>query len=480
MKKFKNKYALLINFILVIGFLVVSLTSYFVSLSSIRKEISQKQLPLTSDNIYSEIQKDFLHPIYTSSLMATDTFLRDWIISGEVDESKIEKYLNEIKIKYNTFTSFFVSENTKIYYHTDGILKKVSENNPRDKWYYRVKNMKNDYEMNVDTDMANNDTMTIFVNYKVFDYDGEYIGATGVGLKVDAVKSIIERYQKDYGSQIYFTDNRGNIILYGSNFKMESDNIHKIEGLSKISYRILKNEEHTQKYERDGKIIHVNSRYIPELKWHLIVEKGEVGAIKNIHQTLYINLGICLVIVIIIFFLMNLLVSPYENRLQEMATTDKLTGVYNRQAFDLVMGETIKDANRNKNKFSIVIFDIDFFKTINDNYGHLAGDEFIKSIVDVTNPFLRKSDIFSRWGGDEFILLLKNCSIEDAYNISENIRSEIKKIKVTFKDNDIFSTVSMGVSEYRLGEEMDKVICRADKALYISKRNGRDRVEKGI
>ena len=105
---------------------------------------------------------------------------------------------------------------------------------------------------------------------------------------------------------------------------------------------------------------------------------------------------------------------------------------------------------------------------------------FIKSIVDVTNPFLRKSDIFSRWGGDEFILLLKNCSIEDAYNISENIRSEIKKIKVTFKDNDIFSTVSMGVSEYRLGEEMDKVICRADKALYLSKRNGRDKVEKGI
>jgi diguanylate cyclase (GGDEF)-like protein len=479
LKKFKNKYALIINLILVIGFLSVSLTSYFVSLKSLRKEISENQLPLTSDNIYSEIQRDFLQPVYTSSLMAMDTFLRDWVISGETDETKVIKYLREIKTKYNTFTSFFVSEQTHNYYHTDGILKKISKESPRDEWYFRVKNMKNDYEINVDPDMANNDTMTIFVNYKVYGYDGEYIGATGVGLKVDAVKSIIERYQNDYGSQIYFTDNNGNVVLHGSNFKMESHNIYKMEGLSKISNGILKTEDKSQRYKKNGDFIHINSRYIPELKWHLVVEKSEEGAIRNIHKALYINLGICTVIIIIIFILMDIFISPYENQLHEMATTDKLTGVYNRQAFDLVMLETIKDYNRNKNRFSIVIFDIDLFKDINDNYGHLAGDKVLKNITDVTKSLLRKSDIFSRWGGDEFILLLKDCGIEDAYSIAEKIRVEIKKTNITWKNNTISTTVSMGVAEYQLNEKLDGIINRADKALYVSKKNGRDRVEKG-
>ena len=478
MEKLKNKYALIINLILVVGFLSVSLTSYFVSLSSLRKEIRENQLPLTSDNIYSEIQRDFLQPVYTSSLMAMDTFLRDWVISGEKDETKIVKYLREIKTKYNTFTSFFVSDQTHKYYHTDGILKKISKNSSRDEWYFRVRNMENDYEINVDPDMANNDTMTIFVNYKVYGYNGEYIGATGVGLKVEAVKNIIERYQKDYGSQIYFTDKDGNIVLHGSDFKMKSNNIHTIEGLSEISEGILKNKNETQRYKKNGEFIHVNSRYIPELKWHLIVEKSEKKAIKNINEALYMNLGICVIIVVIIFVLLNILMSPYEKQLHEMATTDKLTKVYNRQAFDLVMMQTEKEAKRNKNRFSIIIFDIDFFKEINDEYGHLAGDEVLKNVTSTTETLLRKSDVFSRWGGDEFILLLKDCGIEDAYRLAEDIRNKIKKNKVVWKNTHISTTVSIGVAQYHLHEEIDKVISRADKALYISKINGRDRVEK--
>lgn len=479
MEKFKNKYALIINLILVVGFLSVSLTSYFVSLSSLRKEIRENQLPLTSDNIYSEIQRDFLQPVYTSSLMAMDTFLRDWVISGEKDETKIVKYLREIKTKYNTFTSFFVSDQTHKYYHTDGILKKVNKNSFRDEWYFRVQNMENDYEINVDPDMANNDTMTIFVNYKVYGYNGEYIGATGVGLKVDAVKNLIERYQKDYGSQIYFTDKDGNIVLHGSDFKIESNNIHTIKGLSEISEGILKNKNETQKYKKNGEFIHVNSRYIPELKWHLVVEKSEKKAIKNIHKALYMNLGICAVMVIIIFVLINILTSPYEKQLHQMATTDKLTRAYNRQAFDLMMMQTIKDSERNSSRFSIIIFDIDFLKEVNDEYGHLAGDEVLKNVATLTKTFLRKSDVFSRWGGDEFILLLKDCGIEDAYKLAEEIRNKIKINKVIWKNNNISSSVSIGVAEYHLKEDADKLISRADKALYISKINGRDRVEKG-
>ncbi|MBU1397663.1 MAG: GGDEF domain-containing protein, partial [Proteobacteria bacterium] len=163
----KNRLILIISLLLITGFLITSLASFFVSRASLRSQISEKELPLTGDNIYSEIQRDLLSPVFISSLMAADTFLRDWVIKGEQDTTKITRYLKEIKTKYNTYTSFFISDRTSNYYYAGGILKKVSPEEDRDKWYYRVREMKPDYEINIDPDMANKDTMTIFINYRV-------------------------------------------------------------------------------------------------------------------------------------------------------------------------------------------------------------------------------------------------------------------------------------------------------------------------
>ena len=139
MEKNRVKLIVIISILLVTGFMVTSFVSYFVSRTSLRSEIALNTLPLTSDNIYSEIQQDLLRPVFISSLMATDTFLRDWVLQGELDERKITKFLKEIQTKHNTFTSFFVSDRTGLYYHADGILKKVSPSEKRDRWYYRVK-----------------------------------------------------------------------------------------------------------------------------------------------------------------------------------------------------------------------------------------------------------------------------------------------------------------------------------------------------
>ena len=213
MEQRKNKLILIVSLLLITGFLATSLASYFASRSSLRSQITKKELPLTSDTIYSEIQRDLLRPIFISSLMANDTFLRDWVIQGEKDEEQIVRYLRAIHNNYNTFTSFFVSEQTKTYYQAKGILKKVSQNQARDDWYFRVRSMKPDYEINVDPDMANRDSMTIFINYRVFDYDKNFIGATGVGLKVCAVKDLIKKYQKSFDRNIYFIDKKGTITL---------------------------------------------------------------------------------------------------------------------------------------------------------------------------------------------------------------------------------------------------------------------------
>ena len=278
--KENNRLILILSVLLVAGFLFTSLASYFTSRSSLRSQIAQHELPLTSDNIYSEIQRDLLRPIFISSLMSHDTFLRDWVMSGEKDEERVIKYLKEIQQRYHTFTSFFVSDKTFLYYHADGILKKVSPLEPRDEWYFRVREMKGDYEVNVDLDMANQDAMTIFTNYRVFDYDGNYIGATGVGLTVDAVRKLIDKYQQKFGRTIYFVDNQGNVTLHGPNFPYEETNIYQREGIADIAAEIMNAHDRSMEYSAGGRAVDLNIRFIDEFDWHLIVEQAEPGSYR--------------------------------------------------------------------------------------------------------------------------------------------------------------------------------------------------------
>lgn len=198
------------------GFLATSLVSYYASLDSIRSSIVDTELPLTSDNVYSEIQKDLVRPILISSMMSRDTFMRDWVLNSEHNPEQLTRYLAEVQAHYGAFTSFLISEKTHRYYQAKGLLKTVSENEPRDVWYFRVRDMQKPYEINVDVDMANQDQLTIFINYKVADFNGNFIGATGVGLTVDAVVKLIDTYQQRYGRSVYFVDSEGKIVLTGA------------------------------------------------------------------------------------------------------------------------------------------------------------------------------------------------------------------------------------------------------------------------
>ena len=250
MKQRKNQLIIIIVVLLIFGFMVASLTSFFAAKSSLRSQITQSGLPLTSDNVYSEIQRDLINPVFISFMMATDTFLRDWVLDLENDEPKITRYLKEIQVKNKTVTSFFVSEKTKKYYHADGLLKTISQDEERDKWYFRVREMKPDYEINVDIDMANNEAMTIFVNYRVFDYDGNFIGATGVGLTVDAVKMLIEKYQKRYGRNIFIFDRAGDVKLHGPDFNLETNNIFENEEIAPLAKEILSHDQTSYNYKK--------------------------------------------------------------------------------------------------------------------------------------------------------------------------------------------------------------------------------------
>lgn len=480
MQSSKIRLVVTITVLLIGGFLATTLVSYFVAHKSLSEQVAENTLPLTSDNVYSEIQRDLLRPIFISKLMAQDTFVRDWVLAGELEPEKIIRYLETIQKRFDTVTSYFVSEKTRRYYHPTGVLKTVSKDDPADAWFFRVRNLGEEYEINVDRDTADRSKLTVFINYRVYGFAGEFIGVIGVGLAVEAVKELVDAYEKRYGRQVYFIDREGTVTLHGDAFT-GATNIRNREGMGSIATVLLTSPGGAFSYEHEGRARFVNSRYVPEFNWLLIVEQNGTYGDEKLVKTFIINLFVAVVITIVVILAANLTVGGYQRKLEEMASLDKLTGVLNRQVFDGILNQSMKLAERKEHSLSLVIFDLDHFKEVNDNYGHLAGDEVLRSVADKVGDILRESDVICRWGGEEFFLLFPECNAEQAREIAEKMRKQIETHFFNFAGKSIQITASFGVAEYAPGESEADLINRADQALLKAKSSGRNRVEfKGL
>ncbi|MDP3428573.1 MAG: diguanylate cyclase, partial [Humidesulfovibrio sp.] len=351
-----------LSLLLCAGFFSTTLISYRVSRNAIRESILVQELPLTSDNIYSEILKDLVRPVFISSMMASDTFLRDWALRGERDTSEITRYLKEVMARYGAFTTFFVSESTRTYYHPSGALKTVREDEPLDAWYFRVRRLMEPYEINVDQDLANRNLLTIFINYRVLDYEGQFLGVTGVGLAMDSVRTALRAYQERFGRSVTFVDTQGRIVLYGNGAGMQAGNIGEVPGLRDQAKTILTQGAGNYQYVQDGQTHLLNVRYIPELKWFLFVEKTEDEALAGIRHTLYVNLAVCAFMTLLVVGITGLALSRYQQRMEELAATDKLTGLLNRQSLDVLLHQAMTRSRRSASPLSVLLADVDHFK----------------------------------------------------------------------------------------------------------------------
>lgn len=473
----KIRFIVFISLLLMVSFSATSIISYYVANDSLQRHIRSNTLPLTSDNVYSEIQRDILPTTVISSLMAHDTFVHDWVISGEADDKKIVRYLKSIQERYKTTTAFFISENSRNYYHSSGVLKQVNESDPIDAWYFRVAKMTDDFEINVDNDTANPNRTSVFVNHKVVGDQGEFLGAIGVGLSSASVKKMIELYQARYGRQVYLIDKTGNLKLR-SKHHQGADNIRDSEGISRIATQILTSPGGSYSYQKNQQEIYLKTRFVPELNWYLLVEQVNETE-SQIQNTLWINLTFSFFITLIVILIANLTIGKYQQRLEAMATKDKLTGADNRHAFETIFAQALRIADRRKEALSIAVLDIDNFKAINDQYGHLAGDEVISSVAKILRAKLRDSDMICRWGGEEFLVLLPCCELAAAEVLANKVCQGINEYAIIANGRAIKITASFGLSSYQLGDTQADLFNRADQALYRAKQKGKNRIEVG-
>ncbi|MEA3498379.1 MAG: GGDEF domain-containing protein [Campylobacterota bacterium] len=153
---------------------------------------------------------------------------------------------------------------------------------------------------------------------------------------------------------------------------------------------------------------------------------------------------------------------------------DNLTGIYNRNKIDEVFKESVSRAKRYDETFSMILIDIDHFKSFNDTYGHLIGDEVLISLSQTIDKVTRETDTFARWGGEEFVMILPNTIQENAAIVAENLRYNVEKIIHKTAGS---VTASFGVTQYVKDDTEKSMYEKCDKALYKAKENGRNRVE---
>ena len=167
-------------------------------------------------------------------------------------------------------------------------------------------------------------------------------------------------------------------------------------------------------------------------------------------------------------------VTEQSRRLKDMAVTDPLTGAYNRRYLEEQASQAMESWQRYRHSSTMLLIDVDFFKRINDKYGHAVGDTAIKRLVEVISGRIRAVDTLCRFGGEEFVVLLQDTGIDGATRVAEELRAMVERTKILPEGN---VTISIGVCEVIAADNVEHWFKLADSALYLAKSNGRNRIQ---
>jgi diguanylate cyclase (GGDEF)-like protein len=472
----RHKLVILITLILLFGFSAVSFLMYRVSKQSIQESIVLKELPLTADNIYADIQKDLVKTINLSSLMANNSFLIKWAADGEKNERIVKEYLEAARKSSGAFASFFISDKTRNYYSPSADTKKIKEGVESDDWYFRVKNAKEPYKLSVERDARYENRLTIFVDFQVHDSNNQFIGITGLGINYDTAKELLANYEQQFSRKVYFVDAAGNIVLASNSERPMGKSITEVIGIKQVKFDLQDKSIRNYAYELKNNQHYINVRYMPDFKWFLFVEKSESEAISSITKTLYRNLLLCFLITALVVALTHIALKRYHLAVESAAAMDKLTNLPNRNAFDIGINLILEEAERAKTNIGIIMLDLDHFKSINDTFGHIAGDFVLKQTALTLEVVVRGIDFVCRWGGEEFLIAVRDCDKKNLQMLAEKVRVAIATANFNHKEMRIPVTASLGVAVRLPDENIEHLILRADRALYQAKHAGRNQV----
>ncbi|HJV86129.1 MAG TPA: sensor domain-containing diguanylate cyclase [Noviherbaspirillum sp.] len=464
------------------AFFTTSIAGYQSATHALQQEIGERVLPLAGDQVQAALQSDLEKPAVIASMMANDSFVQDWLLNGEGDAAPIVHYLSEVRQLQGAATTFLVSERSRKYYYADGTLKAIQEDDAQDNWFFRAKEAHVPFVVDISVDHANGGALTVFIHHRMLARDGAFLGVAGVGLKADRLGELIENVQRRFDSRIYFVDGQGSLVLAGSALKQWRGALRQAPGIGGLAHALLHKDSKPAwfEYQRDGARVLVSSRFVPELGWHLLVEQDFAPLVEPLRHRFLLNLAIGLGATLVALIILLLAARRHRAQLERTAGSDPLTGLLNRQAFDIVFHHAKLDAERTGRPMSCILFDIDFLKQINDSHGYGAGDDVLRMAAMVARNTVRESDVIVRWGGEEFMVLLKECALEQAATVAEKLREAIDAHDFSAMVPHRGITISLGVAQFGMQEAGWAFFARLYEALSKAKANGRNRLQVAL
>ncbi|MEJ6474236.1 diguanylate cyclase [Pseudoalteromonas piscicida] len=455
----RYRYNMLLSLLLLVGFIFTSWISIEHAKQSLYKGISDDALPLTSHLIDLDLQKRLQAPIVVSQQMAHNIFIKRWLLSEHKDPEVIFSYLEDTRTLHHAKTSFLVDDNSLTYYHFNGKTEQLDIRAKQNDWYRESLHRDTEYALNVDIDPRDNNEAIVYVNHKVIHNDS-VIGVVGVGILLADLHRLIEQYENSYARKLYFIDHKGRLLFFNDN-ALSGTSIH--DRFPTQAAALLNQAEYQFRQETDAHAEFIHSRYLDSIGWYLIVEQS-IDKSSGIDDILTTNLWVGSLVTILILAVAQLTFNHYQKRLEKMATYDKLTDSFNRQAFEPQLQHHLAKARNQSTPVAMLMMDIDHFKQVNDQHGHVIGDRVLQCFAAVCKRQIGNRGMLCRWGGEEFMVLLPKTNLDQGLAIAEKIHAALEQAECEVK-----VTVSIGAAQYHIDESEDGFIKRADAALYQAK-----------
>ena len=430
---------------------------------------------LADADITKYIENTMDKPVMVSKTMANDAFLKTWL-TREPDNRQNPEYLNQLysylkayQTKYQYSTVFCISEQSGNYYYQDGLNKTLSRDDEHDIWYYNFLKLGQEYDLEVDTNEKNNNTISIFVNFRVVGNDGNLLGVIGVGFEVASIENVIRTYQDTYDLAIYIINVRGaeNSFKGSTNVFIEKADLPERTGITDEIALNMSSESNLQWFTSGGARKCLITKYDDAMGWYLVLEKDTDSITRSFQQSIEGNILFMLASLASCIFITTGVVLLYNQRLIAAENTDELTGLPNRKLF-VRQYRTLLKKNRGR-KITMFMFDIDNFKEINDTRGHMFGNAVLTTIGDMLRNAMDGKGLVARWGGDEFLGAL-TVNQEEAVRIMNGFMEQLRS------EDRYPVTISVGLSEVTEKANADQMFKAVDEALYRSKKTGRDRI----
>ena len=388
-----------------------SVVSCIVSINSISDKNSQSNSLLIAHMVNDSIENKFLKPVIVSETMSNDYSLKQYMKkSGESSPEAVEKvvasYLDSIRTGFGYQMVYAVCDASKAYYSYNGISKFVDpENDEHDIWYRTFLEEGKHYDLEVDTDEANHWELSVFVNTEITDENGNFLGVCGIGVEMKNLQRFLKQYEEKYNVKIDLIDKTGLIQVDSEAARIERDYLDS-------SY--LQNVNADEFYYEEGTESSRMTKYMEDLDWYLVVEDCNPDKI-NVFELVTTSIVIFIIglmmmgIVFAVIFIRERKASREIAEKRRISITDDMTGLFNRRAYEENCAKILEKGI--VSEITLIMMDVDSLKSVNDTYGHMAGDELIIGAAKCILTSMGEYGKVYRTGGDEFVALLK-CTAE--------------------------------------------------------------------